>query len=148
MVTQRSRQLTLVLRDGVCMSLSKSFVRRMLGKGFLQLASYKRSIKEILETKEHYPNWKLLVKSNFYGRQGISGLNYLDQKPLRFVMRSQNVSFLIFHLQYWSMIRWWWSRCGTHRTYIFRDEHWDSLYTIMSLTFPQTAPLFFGELGS
>lgn len=31
----------------------------MLGKGFLQLASYKRSIKEILETKEHYPNWKL-----------------------------------------------------------------------------------------
>lgn len=59
MVAQRSRQLTLVFRDGFCMSLSKSFVTRMLGNAFLQLASYKRSIKEILETKEHYPNWKL-----------------------------------------------------------------------------------------
>lgn len=51
-------KLTLVFGDVSCTSLSTSLVKRK-GKEFLQLASYKTSIKETLETKEYYLSQKL-----------------------------------------------------------------------------------------
>lgn len=59
---KKQRSPTLVFGDGFCASLSKSFIRRM----FLQLASYKRSMKETLETEEYYPKQKLQYSENHF----------------------------------------------------------------------------------
>ena len=74
---------------------------------FLQLASYKRSMKETLETEEYYPKQKLQYSENHFW------IELFTPEATEIVVRSQNISF-IHHIQQWSNIRQWQNQYGTY----------------------------------